>query len=136
MDQKAQISAEFILFAGLILLVVLVFASVISDQSELNSVSSAAKMGAENGTAQLSLITPNMRPVRVTKVNMTDIINTTPTQYNIIVSLSDTVSGTQNQTIINSIMQSLAAQGYNVVNNTVTTNKHTYYIFINASDIS
>lgn len=136
MDHKAQISAEFILFAGLVILVVLIFAGIVSDQSELNSVTTAAKLGAENGTAQLSLLTPNIRPVRVTKINMVNTTNTTPTQYNIIISLSDAVSSTQNQTIMNSIMQSLAAQGYNVVNNTVTTNKHMYFIFINASNIS
>jgi hypothetical protein len=130
MDQKAQISVELILFAGLILVVVLVFATVVSNQSELNTVATAVRIGADNGTTQLSILNSTMHPVRVTKTYMNY------TTYGINITLSDTITSTQSSTLMTSVMNSMNAQGYTVSGNTVTTSKHVYTIVINASDIS
>lgn len=130
MDQRAQISVEFILFAGLILVIVLVFATLAANESELNTVATAVRLGADNGTTQLSILNDTMHPVRVTKTYMNS------TTYAITVSLSDTITSTQSQNLINSIMNSMTKQGYTVAGNTVTTTKHVYTITINNSDIS
>ncbi len=128
MDQKAQISAELILFAGLMLVIVLVFATVVANESEMNMVATAARIGADNGTTQLSILNPTMSPVRVTKIYM----NST---YGITITLSGTVTSAQNTTLITSVMNSMQAQGYSVSGNTVTA-RNVYTFVINASDIS
>ena len=130
MDQNAQISAELILFAGLMLVIVLVFATVIANENELNMVATAARIGADNATTQLSILNPTMSPVRVTKIYMNS------TTYGITITLSGTVTSTQNTTLINGVMNSMQSQGYTVSGNTVTNARNNYTFVINSSDIS
>ena len=130
MDQNAQISAELILFAGLMLVIVLVFATVIANENELNMVATAARIGADNATTQLSILNPTMSPVRVPKIYMNS------TTYGITITLSGTVTSTQNTTLINGVMNSMQAQGYTVSGNTVTNARNNYTFVINSSDIS
>ncbi len=141
MDQKGQISAEYILLVfGLVIVIMLVFAVAVTNESELNTVTTAARIGADNGTTQLSIMNPAMSPVRVTGISMNN-TNDNNKYIRITINLSGTITSAQNQTLMNSIMNSmnsLISQGYTVsdLNDTVTSGKHVYNILINASDIS
>jgi uncharacterized protein (UPF0333 family) len=106
MDQRGQISVEYILLAAIVMLIVIVFGWVIANESELNSVASAVKMGAENGTTYASVINPTMQPVRVTSVDTNGENNIT-----IEVRFSSSVDSI-NGTILQSINRSLAGSGY------------------------
>lgn len=129
MDERGQISVEYILFAAIVLVVVIAFALVITDQMEKDSVASAVKIGAENSTTQMSLLNRSMQPVRVTSINTTD--NGT---INIQVKFSGNVTANQ-VTILKSINNSLASEGYvtgyaggYMIN--MTTSRHNYIITI------
>lgn len=127
MDQKAQISVEFILLAGMVMLVVLVFAGVISDQSEMNAVATTVKLGAENATTQQSIINGTMQPMRVTNIDMTGTGNIA-----IQVHFSGNISSIESQ-ILSSINKSLASSGYHTGYSggsqiDLQTNKHNYTI--------
>lgn len=54
MDPKGQISAEYVLVMGFMLIIVLVFASFLGEQNELNMAMAAARSGAEEGTGACS----------------------------------------------------------------------------------
>ncbi|HTX61014.1 MAG TPA: class III signal peptide-containing protein [Methanobacterium sp.] len=106
MDQRGQISVEYILLAAIVLLVVIIFAVAITNETELNSVATAVKLGAENGTTQLSILNATMQPVRVTSINMTGTGN-----VNIQVKFSSSVNTVQIP-ILQSINRSLTSSGY------------------------
>ena len=128
MDQRAQISVEYILLVAIILLVVLIFASIAFSENENNDVASAVQLGANNATANMVFTNTSQAPVRVTSVNMT---NSSSTQYNIVIHFSGHVS---NPTLVfNSIINSLNTAGFNNTsqNSTavvVTTQKLSYII--------
>jgi uncharacterized protein (UPF0333 family) len=127
MEQRGQISVEFVLLAAIVLVVVLAFGTAIANENELNSVAAAVKVGAENGTTQLSVINATMQPVRVTSVNMTGTGNVT-----IQVKFSSSVTSKQGS-ILQSINQSLTSSGYETNydgGNTLTlqTSRHNYAI--------
>jgi uncharacterized protein (UPF0333 family) len=128
MDQRAQISIEYILLIAIILLVVLIFASIAFNENENNDVASAVQLGANNATANMVFTNTSQAPVRVTSVNMT---NSSSTQYNIVIHFSGHVS---NPTLVfNSIINSLNTAGFNNTsqNSTavvVTTQKLSYII--------
>jgi len=141
MDQKGQISAEYILLVfGLIIVIMLVFAVAVTNESELNTVTTDARIGADNGTTQLSIMNPTMGPVRVTGVN-TNNTNDNNKYISITINLSGTITSAQSGNLMISVMNSmnsLTSQGYNVSDSsdTVTSGKHVYNIGINTSDIS
>lgn len=130
MDQRGQISVEYVLFAAIVMLVVIVFGSVIMGENELDSVASAVRIGAENGTTELSLLNRSMQPVRVTSVDMNDMNDTG--NINITVDFSGPVTSVQEE-ILNSINNSLSNSGYqtdysggSMLN--LSTNRHNYTI--------
>lgn len=130
MDQRGQISVEYILFAAIVMLVVIVFGSVIMNENELNSVASAVRIGAENGTTELSLLNRSMQPVRVTSVDMHKINDTE--NINITVNFSTSVTSVQEE-ILTSINNSLTRSGYNTnysggTSLNLQTNRHNYTI--------
>ena len=86
MDQKAQISIEYILLIAIILLVVLIFASIAINGNEDNNVASAVQLGATNATANMVFTNTSQPPVKVTSVYMT---NSSSTQYNIVIHFQD-----------------------------------------------
>jgi uncharacterized protein (UPF0333 family) len=109
MDQRAQISVEYILLVAIILFVVLIFASVAINSNEQNNVASAAQLGASNATANMVFTNTSQPPVKVTNVIMTNIVNST--QVNVTIHFSGPIS---NPTpVFNSIVNSLNATGYN-----------------------
>ena len=129
MDQRAQISIEYILLVAIILAVVLVFALIITDQNEQNSVATAAQLGASNATANMLFTNNSQSPIKVTFVTMTNISNST--NINMVIHFSGPT--TNNATIIKSIANSLNASGYSNIaittsSLTLTTNKHIYTI--------
>jgi uncharacterized protein (UPF0333 family) len=127
MDQRGQISVEFVLMAAIIMLVVVVFGLSIANENELNSVATAVKTGAENATTYLSISNASMQPVRVTSVNMNGTNNVI-----IKVSFSGNVTSIQ-QNILTSINRSLTSQGFNTTYTggtqlTFQTSRHNYTI--------
>lgn len=136
MDQRAQISAEYILLVAIILLIVVVFAVVITDQNEQNSVATTAQLGASNASASLVLSNNTLSPIKVTSVNMVD---TSSTGITITIKFNTNVAS-QKTAIFNSIEKSLRAAGYNNLTNTgsnitLTTNtqiglRHNYLILL------
>ena len=133
MDQRAQISIEYVLFLALVVVIVLVFAGFIGDQFELNTVSSAAKLGAENGTTNMVITNSSMQPVRVMNISMNASVN--GTNETVTLTLSRSLTDAQNVMVFNNITKSLIAQGYNPIydpktmnNITLQTSRHNYTI--------
>lgn len=129
MDSRGQLSAEYILIVGFLLLIILLIAVYVSDQTEQNTIATAARLGAVNTSAEIGIMNRSITPIRVTKVNMTGGTNITITIF-----LSNTaLSLNQNQTILAGVEQSIAEQGFTVQNNagnnlTIDTSKHDYLI--------
>jgi len=126
MDKRAQVSAEFVLLVGFILVIVLVFASIISEQSELNSILASARTGASDAVAEIFLLDRGMGPVRVEGIDTVGTDNIT-----IRIRLSSSVSSYYQDLIRYRTLNSMAAQGYTLVNNTtIVTSRHTYQVII------
>ena len=134
MDQRGQISIEFVLILALMAVIVSSIGLYIGTANENSVIISAARSGADNATTSLAMLNTNMIPVRVD-----DISNYTSGQYTIIqVDISGSLSTNQTNTTINSILNSIAAQGYTRVNTTtpdtapqndyVVTNRHKYKV--------
>jgi uncharacterized protein (UPF0333 family) len=104
MDQRAQISMEYILLVSIVIITVVVFALVITDQSEQNNVATAAQLGASNATANLVFTNNSQSPVQVTKVTMTN--NTNNTNIGMTIHFSRSVAS-QQAIIFNGIAASL-----------------------------
>jgi len=136
MDQRGQISIEYILLVAIILVIVIVFAVVITNQSEQNQVASAAQLGASNATANLIFTNGSQTPVKVTSVTMTN-GSTVGNNVSLTIHFSRSVTAQQG-TIFQSIEKSLRANGYNNLTNTnssitlITSTgigvRHTYFI--------
>lgn len=124
MDQKGQISIEFVLIIAFMLVLVLLVASYVGEQNELNNVLSAARVGASDAATNLSLLNRSMTPVRV------DDIFTTGSGQNltITIQIDGSISDYQNQTIVNGTLSSIAAQGYTLTGNRVITSRHVYNV--------
>ncbi len=116
MDQRGQISIEYILLVAIVLVIVVIFGVVISNQSEQNNVASAVQLGATNATANLVFANNSQSPVKVTNVAMTG----NGTNINMVVHFSRSVTD-QQAIIFASIIQSLKSSGYTNITNTSTT---------------
>ena len=132
MDQRAQISIEYILLVSIILLIIIVFALVITDQSEQNNIATAVQLGASNATANITLTNTSQSPVQVTEVTMSNGTTNQSVTINMTVHFSRSVT-TQQATILSSIKTSLQSSGYNnsVISGgslLLTTSKHIYNI--------
>jgi len=132
MDQRAQISIEYILLVSIILLIIIVFALVITDQSEQNNIATAVQLGASNATANITLTNTSQSPVQVTEVTMSNGTTNQSVTINMTVHFSRSVT-TQQATILSSIATSLQSSGYN--NSVISggslpliTSKHIYNI--------
>lgn len=118
MEQKGQISVEFILLIGLIVVIILAIVPYIGQANENNIIALAAKEGALNATTNLALLNRNMAPLRV------EDISTIGNGHNLTIriDISGTISTDQNKTIVNSTLSSIAAQGYKRVNSANSSN--------------
>jgi hypothetical protein len=124
MDQKAQLSAEYLLLFVIVISIVLVIVPYAGDQSELDKVSTSVRLGAVNTTSEMVFLNQITEPVKVTSIDMTGGSNVT---FQIHLSTSS-LSTAQDQAIINGTMNYLASEGYNVTGNTLTTSRHVYTI--------
>lgn len=131
MDNNGQISAEFILFLAIILLIVLTVGYFISDQSEQNNIATATRLGAENATTSMGITNPGMMPVKVETIQMNGNQN-----INLIINLSYSSPSITNITL-NGVYNTLTSQGYspqkgiklnNIQNLTMNTSRHNYTI--------
>jgi uncharacterized protein (UPF0333 family) len=113
MDQRGQISIEYILLVAVILVIVVIFGLIISSQNEENNVASAVQLGATNATA-IVFSNSSQSPVRVTDVTMT---NNGSTNINIVVHFSSPVTNIQSA-VIGNITKSLVSTGYTNISNT------------------
>ncbi|MGC9516096.1 MAG: class III signal peptide-containing protein [Methanomicrobiales archaeon] len=125
MDVKAQISAEYILLVGFILVIVLIFATFIGEQNELNSVMTAAKEGASDAISELSFLNRAMQPVRVTNMTLTGNENKT-----IQIRLSRTLSPDNKDFVANRSLSYIAKLGYTRDGNTITSGRYQYTVVI------
>lgn len=137
MDGKGQISVELILILAFILLVVLVVAYYVSDQSEQNNIATATRLGATNATTAMGITTPGMLPVRVDAIQMSGTQNIT-----VLINLNYKNDPIQN-TALTGVYNSLISQGYSpkknmnsnptnpiIQNLTLNTTRHNYNIML------
>jgi len=138
MDQRAQISAEYILLVAMIFSIVLIFSYTILNENEQNNIATAVKLGAVNATANIVLTNNTQSPVKVTSIDMSN-GNKKGSDINVIIHFSRNIND-QSTIIFNSIIKSLNSSGFNNItsNNTnimVTTSSssgisHRYIITI------
>jgi len=134
MDQRGQISIEFVLVMALMLLIVLLAGSYIGDQNEINTVAAAARMGAVDAAANLAILNRNMEPLRVNDVRM----NRSGQNLTLLINISSPISNNTNRTIFNSTIRSIAAQGFtidvrnvtDIFDDVVVTGRRTYSVLI------
>ncbi|MGB9979440.1 TadE/TadG family type IV pilus assembly protein [Methanobacterium sp.] len=126
MDQRGQISIEFVLILALMAIIVGAIAVYAGDANEQNVISSAARQGADNATTTLSLLNRSMNPVRVEDIKT---INN-GTNITLQIDITGSLSSIQSTTIANSVLNSIAAQGYSLTNNSIVTSRHKYTVKI------
>lgn len=128
MDVRGQISIEFLLILGFIMVIVLVFASLAGPQIEKNSITSAAREGASNSLSGIASTNTSFTPNRVTKINMTDAGNVTYIQ----IQFFNTLPANYQSLVLNQTMQSVLNQsGFTFINNnTVKSSNEIYTILI------
>ena len=138
MDQKGQISIEFALIIAIMLVLVLLIASYAGAENESNVVLSAARSGAMNATTNAVLLNSSVEPTRVDDIQL---INGTGQDLIISINLSTVPPDTNySNSILNSTLNSIAAQGYTRINSTnpetdplndyISTSRHTYHVEI------
>jgi uncharacterized protein (UPF0333 family) len=131
MDQKGQISIEFVLIIALIFVIVLAVGSYVGEQNELNSVSVAARTGATDAVTNL-VITNNISPLRIEDIRM----NGSGKNLILFINISGPISTSSNQTIVNNTLNSIASVGYtrinsgNIFTDYINTTRHTYNVVL------
>jgi uncharacterized protein (UPF0333 family) len=119
MDQRAQISVEYILLVAIVLTIVLVFSLIITNENEQNNVATAAQLGAANASANIVLTNSSQSPIKVTSVSMTN-GTTRGSDINVVIHFSRPV-GDQDGTIFSSIIKSLTSSGFTNISSNSTT---------------
>ncbi len=134
-DQKGQISIEFVLILALMLVLVLAFVPYIGEQNELNMISLAAREGATNTASDL-VLNSTMDPLKVKDIILE---KNGGNNITIQIDLSGSVSEVNADKIVNGTLTSIAAQGYTINNNDTTnsslddfivTGRHRYNVTI------
>jgi uncharacterized protein (UPF0333 family) len=133
MNDRGQISAEYILMLGFLIVVILLVASYAGEQNEQNSVASSVRQGASSAVTELSVLNHTLQPVRVNGINMTS-----GTDIIITINLSDTsLNLLQKATVLQGSKSSLEGQGFTVTGNgnpiqnlTFNTSRHNYLVIV------
>ncbi|MDZ4172764.1 MAG: TadE family protein [Methanobacteriaceae archaeon] len=127
MDIKGQISIEFVLILGFILVVVLGVASVAGPLIEENSITSAARQGASASLYEISSFNVTINPTRITRV-----IVTGTNDKNIRIEFSRPIANNYKPIILNQTMKSILNQTEftQINNNTVQGSNRKYSIII------
>lgn len=123
MDHRGQISIEFVLILAIMAIIVGAIGWYVGNSNEQSVISSAVRSSADNAAATYSLANESITPLRVENINT----NTNGTNITLNVHISGSNSN-QNQEITNSILSSIASQGYSVTCSSIVTNKHIYII--------
>lgn len=136
MDQRGQISIEFVLVMSLMLVIVLLAGSYASEQNEINTVTAAARTGSMGAVTNLALLNVNMEPIRVEDIRM----NGSGQNLTLLINVSGPISTSANRTIFNATIQSILNlnQGYtldqrnltNIYDDVVVTSRHNYGVVI------
>lgn len=130
MNDRGQISAEYILMLGFIIVVVILIATYAGEQNEQNTVAAAVRDGASNSSAELSILNKTLQPVRVTSIDTT---SGDPITITIHIS-NNAIIQTQKQLILQGSQKSLEGQGFTVNNQgnylLLTTGRHNYNITV------
>ncbi|MDO9627363.1 MAG: pilus assembly protein [Methanobacteriaceae archaeon] len=127
MDVRGQISIEFLLILGFIMVIVLAIASLAGPQIEKNSITSAAREGASNSLSEISSTNPSFTPNRVTKMNMTDAGNVTYIKF----QFANTLPANYKSLVLNQTMQSILNQaGFTFINNTTVKGNNDLYTIL------
>jgi uncharacterized protein (UPF0333 family) len=108
MDEKGQLSVEVILFVAIILFIVLGVGVFVNEQSVKNSIATATRFGAENGTTEMGISNPGTLPVKVNSIQMDGTQKVT-------IHLSREVTQNEKNAILKSVQRSLSSQGYSSV---------------------
>lgn len=126
MDVRGQISIEFLLILGFIMVIVLIVASLAGPQIEQNSITSAAREGASNALYELSSTNANMTPTRITKLIVTGNDNKT-----IQIQFSNALPSDFEPIVLNKTIESILNQtGFTFVNNTTVKGSSDYYTIV------
>lgn len=128
MDQRGQISIEFVLILALMAVIVSAIGWYVGNANEQNVISSAVRSSADNATTSLSLLNSSMKPTRVGNITTTD--NGTKITLRVYIH---GLPSSLTQNVTSSILSSIASQGYNVTGNTIVTKKHIYIISCTAA---
>jgi uncharacterized protein (UPF0333 family) len=127
MDVRGQISIEFLLILGFIMVIVLVVASLAGPQIEKNSITSAAREGASNALYEISSLNASLNPNRITKVNMSDLGNVTYIKIN----FSNPLPASYQSLVLNRTMGSILNQsGFTMINNTTVKGSNEIYTIL------
>ncbi|MDP3622473.1 MAG: hypothetical protein Q8R66_00930 [Methanobacteriaceae archaeon] len=127
MDVRGQISIEFLLILGFIIVIVLVVASIAGPQIEQNSISSAVREGSSNALYELSSTNTSFTPNRVTRINMSGSGNITYIK----VLFSNPLPSNYQSFVLNQTMQSVLNQsGFTMINNTTVKSSNKIYTII------
>lgn len=136
MDQRGQISIEFVLVMSLMLVIVLLAGSYASEQNEINTVTAAARTGSMDAVTNLALLNVNMEPIRVEDIRM----NGSGQNLTLLINVSGPISTNANRTIFNAAIHSILNlnQGYtldqrnltNIYDDVVVTSRHNYGVVI------
>ncbi|HNR26884.1 MAG TPA: class III signal peptide-containing protein [Methanobacteriaceae archaeon] len=130
MNDRGQISAEYILMMGFIIVVVILVATFAGEQNEQNTVAAAVRDGAANSSAELSILNKTLQPVRVTSV---ETINGDPITIKINLS-NNALLQSQKQLILQGSQKSLEGQGFTVDNQgsylLLSTGRHNYNVTV------
>lgn len=127
MDVRGQISIEFLLILGFIIVIVLVVASIAGPQIEQNSISSAVREGSSNALYELSSTNTSFTPNRVTRINMSGSGNITYIK----VQFSNPLPSNYQSFVLNQTMQSVLNQsGFTMINSTTVKSSNNIYTII------
>lgn len=125
MDRKGQISAEFLILMGFVLVIVLVFANVIGDQNEVNNVVTSAKQGASDALAELVFNDRTLTPVRVNTINVVGDEN-----KDIQITLSREISPDNKAIVKERALSSIKDLGFEREGDTIITGRYQYTVTI------
>lgn len=136
MDQRGQISIEFVLVMSLMLVIVLLAGSYAGGQNEINTVTAAARTGSMDAVTNLTLLNVNMEPIRVEDIRMSG----SGQNLTILINVSGPISTSANRTIFTATIQSILNlnQGYtldqknplDIYDDVVVTSRHRYGVVI------
>ena len=122
MDRRGQISIEFVLILALMAIIVVAIGGYVGDASEQSMISSAVRTAADNAATNLVITNRSTNPANVEN------INSIGNGANITLQINISGSNQTFDAIKSSVLNSVAAQGYNVTGSSIITGRHVYTI--------